>query len=277
MISASLIISVYNKPDYLKLVLAGLERQTFRNFEIIIADDGSNSAFTSEVEMLSRKSEYPLIHLWQEDNGFRKNKILNRAILASRSDYIIFIDGDCIPHKDFVREHFENRKDKVCLTGRRVNLSEKITGMLTTENIKNGFLENEKYKLFADGLFGNSTDIEKGFYFKNNFLRTYFNKKKRGLLGCNFSIYKKELLSVNGFDERYVYPSIGEDSDIQYRLELNGIKVSSLNNIAIQYHLYHKIQPRNEANLKLFEQVKASKLSFTPFGIQSGINEISAR
>ncbi len=269
MINASLIISVYNKSDYLKLVLAGLERQTFRNFEIIIADDGSDSAFTSEVEMLSRKSEYPLIHLWQEDNGFRKNKILNRAILASRSDYIIFIDGDCIPHKDFVREHFENKKEKVCLTGRRVNLSEKITNMLTPENVNDGFLEKEDYKLFIDGLFGKSTDIEKGFYFRNKFLRNYFNKKKRGLLGCNFSIYKKDLLSINGFDERYVHPSIGEDSDVQYRLELNGVNIISLNNIAVQYHLYHKIQPRNQANLKLFEQVKASKLCYTPFGIES--------
>jgi len=269
MINTSIIISVYNKADYLKLVIAGLERQTFRDFEVILADDGSDSSFTSEVEKLSRQLDYPLIHLWQSDDGFRKNKILNRAVLASNSDYLIFIDGDCVPHKEFVKEHFENRKDKVCLTGRRVNLSEKITNMLTAENVKDGFLEREYFKLFADGIFGNSTDVEKGFYFKNNFIRNYFNIKKRGLLGCNFSIYKNELLAINGFDERYVYPSIGEDSDVQYRLELNNVGINSLNNIAVQYHLYHKIQPRNEANLKLFELVKSSKISFTPYGIET--------
>ncbi len=269
MIKASVIISVYNRLDYLELVCAGFKRQTFCDFEIIIADDGSNSRFVSEVEKLSRQSEFPIIHLWQNDNGFRKNKILNRAIIASNSDYLLFIDGDCIPHKEFVKEHFDNREEGICLTGRRVNLSEKITNQLTTENVKQGFLERKYLRLCIDGIFGDTTDVEKGFYFKNKFIKHYFNKKKRGLLGCNFSLYKKELLAINGFDERYVAPSIGEDSDVQFRLELNNVKIKSLNNIAVQYHLHHKIQPRPEANLSLFESVKSSKEIFTPYGIRS--------
>ncbi|MHB8336518.1 MAG: galactosyltransferase-related protein, partial [Ignavibacteriaceae bacterium] len=109
--------------------------------------------------------------------------------------------------------------------------------------------------------------VEKGFYFHNKVLRKYFNKKKRGILGCNFSITKQDFLDINGFDERYEAPSIGEDSDVQFRLELNGVKINSLNNIAVQYHLNHKIQDRPQINLDLFEQVRKSKLSFTPFGI----------
>jgi len=75
-------------------------------------------------------------------------------------------------------------------------------------------------------------------------------------------------MRINGFDERYEAPSIGEDSDVQYRLELNGIKIKSLNNIAVQYHLYHKLQERLKVNLELFEKVKESGLAFTQFGIE---------
>jgi hypothetical protein len=87
------------------------------------------------------------------------------------------------------------------------------------------------------------------------------------LLGCNFSLYKKDILAINGFDERYEAPSIGEDSDVEFRLGLNGVKVKSLNHIAVQYHLYHKLQERLQKNLDLFEEVKKSSIAYTPFGL----------
>lgn len=268
MTSASVIISFYNRVDYLNLVLAGFERQIFQNFEIIIADDGSNQQIIKEIELISKKIPFKLTHLWQEDKGFRKNRILNKSISIACSEYLIFIDGDCVPHSQFVREHFENRNHGLCLTGRRVNLSKKITTSLTPLNVKGGFLENNKLRLISDGIFGESFDIEKGLYFKNELLRKYFNKKKRGLLGCNLSIHKEELLNINGFDERYEAPSVGEDTDVQFRLEQAGTKINSLNNIAVQYHLYHKLQDRPQKNLDLFNNVKNSDEYFTPFGIK---------
>ena len=149
MSKASVIISFYNRIDYLKLVLTGLERQTFRDFEIIIADDGSSEKIVEELEKISIKISYPLIHVWHEDKGFRKNKILNRAITSSNTDYLIFIDGDCIPHKEFVKEHLIYSNIGKCLTGRRVNLSEKITGYLSVEKIRNGYLEYKTFKLMV--------------------------------------------------------------------------------------------------------------------------------
>lgn len=268
MIEASVIISFYNRVDYLRLVLAGFERQSFRNFEIIIADDGSNEQIIKEIEFLSGKIPFKLTHLWQEDKGFRKNRILNKSVSATSSEYLIFIDGDCIPHSQFVREHFENRNNETCLTGRRVNLSKRMTSLLTPLNVKEGFLEKNSLRLFMDGIFGGSIDVEKGLYFKNELLRKYFNKKKRGLLGCNLSIHKEELLNINGFDERYEAPSVGEDTDVQFRLEQAGTKINSLNNIAVQYHLYHKLQDRPQKNLDLFNNVKNSDEYFTPFGIK---------
>ena len=269
MIKASVILSFYNRVDYLRLVLAGLERQTFKEFEIIIADDGSTPESINEIERLSVRFPFPLVHIWQEDIGFRKNKILNRAIASAKSDYLIFVDADCIPHPEFVKEHFHNSEENYCLTGRRVNLSEKITQLLTRENIKNGFIEENFLLLIDDGIFGKSYDIEKGFYFKNKFFRNFFNRKKRGLLGCNFSIHKSDFMKINGFDERYEAPSVGEDTDVEYRLTLCGIKIKSLNNIAVQYHLYHKLQERPEKNLLLFEDIKKSGVYFSPYGIKN--------
>jgi glycosyltransferase involved in cell wall biosynthesis len=267
MIDASVIVSFYNKIDYLKLVLAGFEIQTNKNFEIIIADDGSAEDIVNSIEKIASDYPFRIKHIWQEDKGFRKNRILNQAILASESDYLIFIDGDCIPHSHFVEGHLEYKSSGISLTGRRVNLSDKLTQTLTPEKIREGFLEKNFLLLVEDGLFGKSFDVEKGIYLKNKFLRSFFNKKMRGLLGCNFSLHKKDMLAINGFDERYEAPSIGEDSDVQFRLELNGIKIKSLNHIAVQYHLYHKLQERPQKNLALFEKIKKDKTFFTPFGI----------
>ena len=267
MIKTSVIAAFYNNMKYLKLVLAGIERQTEKAFELIIADDGSKEEVVSEIEQIAANYSFRIKHIWHNDKGFRKNKILNQAILASSSDYLIFIDADCIPHSKFVEEHLKEKEYNKVLTGRRVNLSQKLTNLLSDENVNEGFLEANHLLMIEDAMFGESNYVEKGFYFGNKFLRKYFNKKSRGLLGCNFSLHKKDMLAINGFDERYEAPSIGEDSDVQFRLELNGIKVKSVNHIAVQYHLYHKLQERLQKNLDLFEVVKKSNLAFTPFGL----------
>jgi len=268
MFHASVIISVYNRFDYLQLVMAGLERQSLWDFEVVIADDGSNDKFVERLNKLTSLLSFPVIHVRHEDKGFRKNKILNQAVVAANSNFLVFMDGDCVPHSEFLNEHSRYSRLGRCLTGRRVNLSEKFTRQLNPELVRNGYLEKNTIKLIADGLFGKTNYVEKGIYVKNKSLRDALNKKNRGLLGCNFSIYKEDLLKINGFDERYEAPSIGEDSDIQYRLELAGTRIKSLNNIAVQYHLYHELQKRPQENLDLFNKVKASRLAVTPFGIK---------
>jgi glycosyltransferase involved in cell wall biosynthesis len=268
MFHASVIISVYNRFDYLQLVFAGLERQSLWDFEVVIADDGSDDKFAEQLKTITPLLSFPVIHVRQEDKGFRKNRILNKAVVAANSNYLVFMDGDCVPHSEFLNEHSRYRMKNRCLTGRRVNLSQKITSELSPDLVKNGFLEKKTFKLILDGLFGKSTDVEKGLFIRNKSLRNTLNKKARGLLGCNFSIHKEDLLKINGFDERYEAPSVGEDSDIQHRLELTGIRIRSLNNIAVQYHLYHKLQHRPQENLDLFNKIKASGKAFTPFGIK---------
>jgi glycosyltransferase involved in cell wall biosynthesis len=265
---ATIIAAFYNNIDYLRLVLAGFERQSEKDFEFIVADDGSKQEIVKELEILSKGIPFPIIHIWQEDKGFRKNKLLNKAITTANSHYIIFIDADCIPHSRFVEEHISCAEKGSCLTGRRVNLSQKYTRTLSPQKVRDGIIEKNNLRLIKDGLFGGSFYVEKGFYIKSRLLRKIFNKKERGLLGCNFSLYKEEMLKINGFDERYEAPSIGEDSDVQFRLELNEIKIVSLNHIAVQYHLYHQLLERPQENLALFNKIKEEKLAFTPFGIK---------
>jgi glycosyltransferase involved in cell wall biosynthesis len=267
MVKTSVIAAFYNNINYLKLVLAGFERQSEKNFELIITDDGSNEEVVKEIESIASNYSFRIKHIWHPDKGFRKNKILNQAVNSSSSDYLIFIDSDCVPHSKFVEEHLNEKQQSIVLTGRRVNLSQKITDRLTQENINEGFLESNNLLMIEDALFGESNYVEKGFYFENRFLRRTFNKKYRGLLGCNFSVHKKDLLAINGFDERYEAPSIGEDSDVEFRLGLQGVKVKSLNHIAVQYHLYHKLQERLQKNLDLFNEVKKANVAYTPFGL----------
>lgn len=268
MIKTSVIAAFYNNIKYLKLVLAGFEIQTEKDFELIIADDGSNDEVVKEIKKIASNYSFRIKHVWHPDKGFRKNKILNQAILASSANYLIFIDSDCVPHSKFVEEHLNEKQENIVLTGRRVNLSQKLTDLLTEEKVHDGFLETNNLRMIEDALLGESNYIEKGFYLENKYLRNVLNKKSRGLLGCNFSLHTKDMLSINGFDERYEAPSIGEDSDVQYRLELNRIKVKSVNHIAVQYHLYHKLQERLQKNLDLFEVVKKANLAFTPFGLK---------
>ncbi len=159
---ATVIAAFYNKIDYLRIVLAGFERQSEKDFEFIVADDGSKQEIVKELESLSKAIPFPLIHIWQEDKGFRKNKILNKAITTAHSNYIIFIDADCIPHSRFVEEHISYSEKGSCLTGRRVNLSKKYTQILSPKKIKDGLIEKNNFTLIKDGLFGESFYVEKG-------------------------------------------------------------------------------------------------------------------
>jgi GT2 family glycosyltransferase len=147
-------------------------------------------------------------------------------------------------------------------------MSDKISRQLTPEKVKAGYLENNFIEFIIDGIFGQSSYVEKGIYIKSTLLRRILNKKYRGIVGCNFSLFKEDILKINGFDERYEAPSVGEDTDIQYRLELYGVKIKSVNNIAIQYHLYHPLLARPEKNLELFNKIKSSGEFYTAFGIE---------
>ncbi len=266
----SLIISFYNDTLWLNLILAALEKQTYNSFEVVIADDGSGKEAQQIIAEAKDKHSFPIQHKWHEDDGWRKNIILNKAIVTSKSPYLIFIDGDCIPHKHFIKEHFFNREKKTILAGRRVNLSARISENLTADKIQRGYLEQWlTTKLFIHKIFfHDGSHPENGIYVSSKIIRSRLNRKNnKGILGSNFSIHKADILALNGFDERYLLPAVGEDTDINHRAVFAGLKVKTLKHLALQYHKHHKKLIRDRRNLQILQQTIDDKLTFTPYGI----------
>ncbi len=255
----SLVIAVYNKADVLRLVLAACERQSFRNFEVIIADDGSGPEIGSVVTEAQRRYGFPIIHLWHEDAGWRKNAMLNNAIRASTTDYLVFIDGDCLPSRHFLLDHWNEREENKVLLGRRVETSERWSKALTLEKIHSGEFERYGWKEWMDGLRGDSLRVEDGIRIPSAWLRTLLLRSVTGMLGSNFSVAKKHLVAINGFDELYDGPGCGEDSDVQYRLSLIGVTGKSLRNLAVQYHVWHPRTPTSQACWDRFERVRQTR------------------
>lgn len=251
----TLVVAVYNALRYLEFIFAALQRQTMKDFEVIIADDGSEPEIELFVRRKRAEVSFPVMHLWQHDAGFRKNAILNKAIAASQTEYLVFIDGDCVPHHAFLHDHWSNRKENALLCGRRVNFSKQITGRLTLDDIISGRFEKLSLRVLLDGLMARSSNLEDGIRIENNLLRRLLHWNKARILGCNFSVEKRLLEQINGFNEDYQGSGLGEDSDIAFRLELTGVQLVTLRYLAVLYHLYHSVTKVGEQNKRIYEEV----------------------
>lgn len=237
-------------------MLAACARQSFQDFEVIIADDGSGQAVKDAVTESKKAYNFPMIHLRHEDIGWRKNKILNEAIRAANTGYLVFIDGDCIPAKDFLIDHWKERETKKILLGRRVEMSQRWANSLTLEKIISGKFCRIGFAELMDGLQGNALRLEDGLRIKSRAIRKISRRRCKTILGSNFSVHKVNMIAINGFDEKYDGPGHGEDADIQYRLSLIGIKDKSLRNLGIQFHVYHPRTEPSEKSAKRFEEMK---------------------
>lgn len=249
---ASVIMTTYNAPKHLALALAGLQIQTEKNFELHIADDGSTSDTSDLVEDFMDRAPFPVIYSWQQDMGYRKTKILNEAIRKAKSDYLIFIDGDCVPHKDFVKNHLKYRQKGYYLAGRRVDLGPEFSERLTPEMVLSGDLNRLNAGLLVSVLKKDSTYFHRSIPVYNSLLRKVLNMEKvDDMKGCNFSVDKESVNKINGFDEDYEGYA-REDTDLELRLQYLGLKIKSLKGLAIQYHVWHGRLPESENNkLKL--------------------------
>ena len=251
----SLIVSVYNKPEILRLVLAACERQSFRRFEVIIGDDGSGPAVKDVLREVEAAFSFPVVHLWHEDRGWRKNIMLNNAIREASSDHLVFIDGDCLPSRHFLADHWENREPGKTLLGRRVMMSRRWSEQLTVERVRSGWFEGIGMKELMESFRGELSHLEDGIRIPSSLMRKALRRKARGMLGSNFSVAKEHMLAINGFDELYDGPGCGEDTDIEYRLSLIGVSGVSLRNLAIQYHVYHPRTKTSQACWDRFHKV----------------------
>ncbi|GAB4160741.1 MAG: hypothetical protein Tsb0033_17170 [Winogradskyella sp.] len=267
---ASVIISTYNQPKWLELVLYSYDIQTVSNFELIIADDGSDQRTKEVVDKFKSSSKLSVIHIWQKDEGFQKTKILNKAIVASHSDYLIFTDGDCIARRDFVATHLKLKRPNCALSGGYFKLSETISKTLSKAEIKNQNCFNAHW-LVAKGQ-PKTFKLNKLTKSKTKAkLLNVFTPTKATFDGMNVSCYKKDIVAVNGFDERMQYG--GEDREVGERMMHNGVKFLQVRYSTICVHLHHDRPYRNEEaealNLKIRKETKKNKSTYTKFGIKT--------
>ncbi|MDK2062314.1 glycosyltransferase [Aliarcobacter butzleri] len=238
----SIIISVYKDTDSLDLILESLCNQTIIPDEIIISEDGNSIEMSDYVKVAKEKyKKLDINHLFQEDIGWRKNIALNRAILASKYEYLIFIDGDCVPFDDFIENHLGQATKRIVLAGKRVELGENITREIRSKKLTVSKLTNN-YWLYVIKLINDKTrhleDILHISY--KSFLSPYIKKEVNYIIGCNWSAFKEDILEINGFDETYTLPSVGEDVDLGWRFRGLGIELKSCRYNANLVHLYHK-------------------------------------
>ncbi|WP_136481505.1 glycosyltransferase family 2 protein [Cognatitamlana onchidii] len=256
--SIAIIVSTYNWPKALNLVLKSLARQSEFPNELIIADDGSRDKTKQLINSFRSKLSFPITHLWQEDDGFRKSIILNRAIAEAQSDYIIQVDGDVILHKHFIKDHRANAQHNTFLFGTRVTLNACIT---------ESFLNKGKYQISYF-----SKDIKK----RNRLIRLPFfskfskpqNKNSGKLRGCNLSYWRKDAMAINGYNEGFKGWGY-EDYEFAQRLINKGVFAKRVKHAAIQFHLFHNEAPKGSVVIgdKLLEDTVNNKISFIENGI----------
>ncbi|PDS26838.1 glycosyltransferase family 2 protein [Flavobacterium branchiophilum] len=270
MIDISIIITTYNAEEWLQKVLIGYLNQSFTNFEIIIADDGSTSKTTLLIKRFENQFKHPIIHVWQEDQGFQKPKILNKAILKSNASYLIFTDGDCIPHQHFVKTHFKQRAEGYFLSGGYFKLPLSISKLISPKDIVTQRCFDAKW-LIHNGLKINFkiTKLIKNAYFAA--FMNWITPTKRSWNGHNASGWKQDILDINGFNHEMQYG--GLDREMGERLFNNGLLSKQIRYSAICIHLEHK---RGYANAEIWKKNneirkynKKNKITFIENGISS--------
>ena len=272
--SLSVLMTTYNAPDWLEKVLWGYAAQTFRDFEIVIADDGSQPDTAERIERLRTQTGLDLVHIWQEDNGFQKCRILNKAILTARHDYLVFTDGDCIPRKDFLAVHAARRQPRTYLSGGYYKLPMTTSQAIAIDDIRSGRCFDIDW-LRAHGLPRSAKELKltagpTAARWLNALTPTRCNFK-----GSNGSVWLEDVVAINGYDERMDYG--GLDREFGVRLKNLGVKPVHVRYDAIVIHLDHKrgyARPeRVAANLALRQASERERTLRTPRGIRELLAE----
>ncbi len=235
MIKISLIISTYNRPDTLELVLKSVLSQAVLPKEVIVADDGSGKETLDLIKGFQAGFPIPLIHSWIEDEGFRLAKSRNEGIKKASGDFIIFIDGDILLHKDFIKGYQKHIQPDSYMMGSRVLLPEDYTKDLISS-------KQHLVRLWTKGIKNRLNGMKLPGFYK---LVKGSQSPTRSVKGANMGFWKKDLITVNGFDERFTGWG-REDSDMAARMMHAGIKRINFKGVSICYHLFHPEADRSQ-------------------------------
>jgi glycosyltransferase involved in cell wall biosynthesis len=235
--TVSVVISTYNNPAFLRLSIKSLFAQTVLPSEVVIADDGSTDATYKQIAILRKESPIPIVHAWQPDEGFRAGQIRNVAVAATRSEYIVQIDGDILMEPHFIADHLLHRKTNTILQGSRVFVSEQKTQALIAH-------DSARLTFFSPGLQRRENAI------RSRMISTYLTTRYKNpyplyyARGCNMSFYKDDFIRVNGYNHDFTGWG-HEDSELTLRLLNSGCEKHYIKFHCIAYHLYHKEQNRS--------------------------------
>lgn len=265
----SVIFTTYNSPEWLQKVLWGFHCQADTNFEVVVADDGSTDETRQLIDRMRDETHLEIQHVWHEDKGFQKCRILNKALLAAKGDYIIMTDGDCIPRNDFVAVHRANAKPGFFLSGGYFKLPMNISKAITREDITQGncfrtsWLIERGMKRSLKFMKLNARTARALLYNKLTFTKPTWN-------GHNASCYRTDALRVNGFDERMRYG--GQDREFGERLTNIGLKAKQIRYSAICVHLDHARGYENKADWEINRNIRETtvreRITETPCGIK---------
>ena len=257
----SLIITTYNSPKFLKLVLDSVRRQVMLPDEVVIADDGSGDDTRKLIDEERLTFPVPLLHVWQEDKGFRAAKSRNNGIKVSSGDYIVFIDGDILLDRRFIRDHHFFACKNRFVQGRRVHLSESRTREIV-----------DSMKVPSLNFFSRGVSLNRIHLIHSGFFRDLYGKKKKtqkgeSLISANIGVWKEDLLRVNGFNEEFIGWG-REDSELGVRMMNAGIKIRFLKFAAIGIHLYHQENRFfNERAQELLDKAIETKMTWCDRGL----------
>jgi glycosyltransferase involved in cell wall biosynthesis len=262
----SVIVTTYDNPRVLSLVLAGLARQTIRDCELLIADDGSGPETKTVIDEFRSSAPFTVKHIWHPDEGFRKCTILNKAILAATGTYLVFFDGDCVPSPHNLAAHVHAAARQRYVAGGAVCLSDRFSRQLTVAAVLRGDLDRI-------GWWWREVDKPRRLLVNRlplvRFLLDRNVRRPPGWRGGNSSTFAEYVHQVGGFDERFTYG--WEDADFGHRLEATGVIGYSLRYTAPVFHLEH---PRPwarpevaEANRALYAANRAVRMTTTPYGL----------
>lgn len=238
----AVVVTTYNRPDALAAVLAGFLLQTDPEFELIVADDGSTAETGAVVEQFKKKAAFPVLHVWQEDLGFRAAAARNRALMATDAAYVVFTDGDCIPGLDFVAAHKYLAQEGCFLAGNRVLISERFTQMVLARQLPVQSWGRGQW--LRARLRGDINRWAPLIRLPDGGFRGWQPARWQGVKTCNLSAWRADLLQVNGFDETYSGWGL-EDTDLVVRLLRAGFRHKSARFAAPVFHLWHRENDRS--------------------------------
>ena len=239
----SVVITTYNRSDALLAVLDGLRCQTDRRFEIVVADDGSRPEHRRAITASNVAQELGVIHVWHPDVGFTASRIRNRGVAASSGQYIVFLDGDCVPEVDFIVRHKLLAQAGCMVNGSRVLLSPELTQSILTNQQR--VVGRSAWFWLAARLAGRASKLSGLLRLPDGTFRVRRSFTWKGIRSCNMGVWREDFLSVDGFDESFIGWG-HEDADFVLRLHNHGVFRKDGFCATEVFHLWHREAKRDQ-------------------------------